>query len=86
MNSRSMSANDLPESCQAAIATIQEHFNGGLLYIPKAAKASAMGERNRKIMSMKREGVPVVTIAKTFGLSRDRVHRIIASLRDLGVR
>jgi Mor family transcriptional regulator len=84
--SQSMSANDLPEECQPAVKTIQEHFNGGLLYIPKASKASTRAERNRQIIKMKREGVPVTTIASTFGLSRERVHKIIAALRDLGVR
>ena len=82
----SMSANDLPASCQEAVQTIQQHFSGGLLYIPKAATPSVLAERNRKIMAMRREGVPVRTIAETFGLSRERVHKIIAALRDLGVR
>lgn len=84
--SASMSANDLPEECRAAVATIQNHFSGGLLYIPKAARVSPTADRNRKIMAMRREGVPVTTIAKTFSLSRERVHKIIAQLRDLGVR
>lgn len=84
--SQSMSANDLPPECREAVATIQDHFSGGLLYIPKTAKVSKIADRNRRIMAMRREGVPVTTIADTFGLSRERVHKIIAALRDMGVR
>ena len=85
--SHSMSANDLPEDCKEAVQVIQKHFSGGLLYIPKtAATQSRLGERNRKILAMRRQGVPVRTIAETFSLSRERVHKIIAALRDLGVR
>lgn len=82
----SMSANDLPKECQKAVETIQEHFSGGLLYIPKSKKTSSKADRNRRIMHMRREGVSVAIIADTFGLSRERVHKIIAQLRDLGVR
>ena len=83
--SMSMSANDLPEECKEAVATIQNHFSGGLLYIPRAAKRSKVADRNRKIVQMNREGTPVRMIAKTFGLSPNRVHKIIATMRDLGV-
>ena len=85
--SSSMSANGRPEECREAIETIQQHFSGGLLYIPKSQKTSAKtADRNRRIMAMRREGVPVTIIAQTFGLSRERVHKIIVQLRDLGVR
>jgi len=84
--STSMSANDLPEECREAIETIQKHFSGGLLYIPKTSRTATTAERNRKMVTMRRSGVPVTTIAETFGLSRERVHKILAQLRDLGVR
>ena len=84
--SSSMSANDLPEECREAIETIQKHFSGGLLYIPKSSRTSTTAERNRKMVEMRRRGVPVTMIADTFSLSRERVHKILAQLRDLGVR
>jgi len=86
MSATSMSANDLPEECREAIETIQKHFSGGLLYIPKTSKTATTAERNRRMVAMKRAGVPVTTIAETFGLSRERVHKILAQLRDLGVK
>jgi len=83
----SMSANDLPENLKPHWKAIQQHFNG-LLYIPVGTPNSEKMEvRNGKIFAEKLNGARAEDIAKKYGLSRNRVHKIVAAwgkkVRDL---
>ena len=75
----SMSANDLPETLKPHWQAIQQHFSG-LLYIPVALpNAEKMVIRNGQIFAEKLQGGRAEDIAKRYGLSRNRVHKICAA-------
>lgn len=74
----SMSANDLPKSLEPHWKAIQRHFSG-LLYIPvQQTSKERMAVRNGKIYAERLSGVRAEDIAKKYGISRNRVHKIIA--------
>ena len=75
----SMSANDLPANLRPHWKEIQKHFSG-LLYIPVGTpNAEKMEIRNGKIFAEKLGGARAEDIAKRYGLSRNRVHKIVAA-------
>lgn len=74
----SMSANDLPVSLEPHWRAIQKHFSG-LLYIPvEMPRKAKMRERNAKIFAERLSGVRAEKIAERYGLSINRVYKIIA--------
>ena len=77
-------ADVLPEEL---LCTLQEYFQGGLLYIPKMNEKTKWGclsgtreyyiERNRQIREAYKENVSAKELAKRFGLAENTIKKII---------
>ena len=65
------------------LAQVQQHFEGGLLWIPVRArrrrKTRVDLERNRRIIREKEAGATNRTLAQKYGLSEERVRQIVSA-------
>ena len=63
------------------LAQVQQHFEGGLLWVPartrRRRKTRVDVERNRQIVHEKQAGASTRSLAEKFGLSEERVRQIV---------
>lgn len=71
------------------LKSLQEHFSGGIIYVPKCTKKAAWGEisgtrrdidsRNQNIRTLFKTGMKVAELADTFYLSEETIKKIVYS-------
>jgi len=61
--------------------TVQNHFEGGLLWVPPRAsrreKTKGHLERNRQILLEKADGASTKVLARKYGLSDERIRQLV---------
>lgn len=60
---------------------LQEHFQGGLLWVPPlkpgAARARYLEARNRRIAADRRRGKSIAALGAAYGLTAERIRQIV---------
>lgn len=72
---------------------VQKYVDGGLVYIPKKSKRVGWGhltgsrklleERNREILELYKNGIPINEIANIYYLSEETIRKIIYGKKQL---
>jgi len=72
---------------------VQKYIDGGLVYIPKKSKRVGWGyltgsrklleERNREILELYKNGIPIDEIANIYYLSEETIRKIVYGKKQL---